>query len=66
MIPLCSRFDSLLFTPKRSAIATAGYFSRCPNGLITAGGGTKPTGLYTISDQDQWAVRLRVNRNFYP
>jgi hypothetical protein len=28
MIPLCSRFDSVLFTPKRSAIATFGYFSR--------------------------------------
>jgi hypothetical protein len=36
------------------------------NGLIAAGGGTKPVGTYTISDQDQWAVRLRVNRNFYP
>ncbi len=22
--------------------------------------------LYAISDQDNWAVRLRVNRNFYP
>jgi hypothetical protein len=30
MIPLCSRFDSMLFTPKRSAIATFGYFSRLP------------------------------------
>jgi hypothetical protein len=30
MIPLCSRFDSMLFTPKRSAVATFGYFSRFP------------------------------------
>jgi hypothetical protein len=30
MILLCSRFDSVLFTPKRSAIATYGYFSRSP------------------------------------
>jgi hypothetical protein len=28
MIPFCSRFDSALFTPKRFAIATYGYFSR--------------------------------------
>ncbi len=38
-----------------------------PNGLVTAGGtGGKPAGVYTVSDQDQWAVRLRVNRPFYP
>jgi mannose-1-phosphate guanylyltransferase/mannose-6-phosphate isomerase len=30
MIPFCSRFDSALFTPKRFAIATYGYFSRSP------------------------------------
>ena len=30
MIPFCSRFDSALFTPKRFAIATHGYFSRSP------------------------------------
>jgi hypothetical protein len=38
-----------------------------PTGTVTAGGSNgKPAGTYTISDQDQWAVRLRVNRAFYP
>ena len=30
MIPLCSRFDSALFTPKMSAIASYDNFSRSP------------------------------------
>jgi uncharacterized membrane protein len=30
MIPLCSRFDSVLFTPKMSAIACHGNYSRSP------------------------------------
>jgi hypothetical protein len=30
MIPLCSRFDSVLFTPKMSAIASCGNYSRFP------------------------------------
>jgi hypothetical protein len=30
MIPLCSRFDSVLFTPKMSAIASYSNFSRSP------------------------------------
>jgi hypothetical protein len=30
MIPLCSRFDSVLFTPKMSAIVSYGNFSRFP------------------------------------
>jgi ATP-dependent Lon protease len=30
MIPLCSRFDSVLFTPKMSAIASYGNYSRSP------------------------------------
>jgi hypothetical protein len=30
MIPLCSRFDSVLFTPKTSAIASYGNYSRSP------------------------------------
>jgi hypothetical protein len=33
MIPLCSRFDSVLFTPKMSAIASYGNFSRSPSGI---------------------------------
>jgi hypothetical protein len=44
MIPLCSRFDSVLFTPKMSAIASYGNYSRSPNGL--PGGGR--SGLLTI------------------
>jgi FkbM family methyltransferase len=32
MIPLCSRFDSVLFTPKMSAIACHGNYSRSPKG----------------------------------
>jgi hypothetical protein len=31
MIPLCSRFDSVLFTPKMSAIASCGNYSRFPH-----------------------------------
>src|ERR1022692_2166618 len=30
MIPFCSRFDSVLFTPKTSAIASYGNYSRSP------------------------------------
>jgi hypothetical protein len=30
MIPLCSRFDSVLFTPKMPAIACHGNYSRSP------------------------------------
>jgi hypothetical protein len=26
----------------------------------------KPAGTYLLTDQDIWAVRLRVNRDFYP
>jgi hypothetical protein len=33
MIPLCSRFDSVLFTPKMSAIASYGNFSRSPRSI---------------------------------
>jgi hypothetical protein len=28
--------------------------------------GTKPAGVYRVDDQDNWSVRLRVNRDFYP
>jgi hypothetical protein len=37
MILLCSRFDSVLFTPKRSAIATCGNYSRSPIVLSSYG-----------------------------
>ncbi len=33
--------------------------------LTTATSG-KPAGAYTLSDMDNWAVRFRVNRPFYP
>jgi hypothetical protein len=33
MIPLCSRFDSVLFTPKMPAIACHGNYSRSPKGI---------------------------------
>jgi Porin subfamily len=37
------------------------------NGLVTLGAqGGKPGGLYTVEDQESWAVRLRVHRDFYP
>src|ERR1035441_6313872 len=44
MIPLCSRFDSVLFTPNMSAIASYGNFSRKrrKRGRKTA---SMPTGL---------------------
>ena len=34
MIPLCSRFDSVLLTPKTSAIASYGNYSRSPMVMI--------------------------------
>ncbi len=34
--------------------------------IALAANGTKPAQTYVISDQDQWAVRFRVNRNFFP
>jgi Porin subfamily len=34
--------------------------------ILLAPGLGKPTQLYTIEDQDIWAVRLRVHRDFYP
>jgi hypothetical protein len=34
MIPLCSRFDSVLFTPKMSAIASYGNYSRSPKATL--------------------------------
>src|SRR5450759_2751935 len=33
MIPLCSRFDSVLFNPNMSAIASYGNFSRSPKDI---------------------------------
>jgi hypothetical protein len=36
MIPLCSRFDSVLFTPKTSAIASYSNFSRSPLDVLSA------------------------------
>jgi len=36
MIPLCSRFDSVLFTPKMSAIACHGNYSRSPLASTTS------------------------------
>ena len=41
MILLCSHFDSVLFTPKRSAIATYGNYSRSPE--------AQPTGRERVS-----------------
>jgi hypothetical protein len=37
MIPLCSRFDSVLFTPKMSAIVSYGNFSRSPSIFLVEG-----------------------------
>jgi hypothetical protein len=40
-----------------------------PGNLVAAAAtGAKPASgaLYTVGDQDNWAVRLRINRNFYP
>jgi hypothetical protein len=36
-------------------------------GLIKLGANsTKPAGTFRVDDQNNWAVRLRVNRDFYP
>ena len=41
--------------------------AQTPTGtILLAPGSGKPTQLYTIEDQDVWAVRLRVHRDFYP
>jgi hypothetical protein len=40
---------------------------KSPTGTaFLAPNGTKPGGLYTLDNQDNWAIRLRVNRDFYP
>jgi hypothetical protein len=39
MIPLCSRFDSVLFTPKMSVIASYGNYSRSPLDFPACGEG---------------------------
>jgi hypothetical protein len=36
MIPLCSRFDSMLFTPKMFRIASYGDYSRSPKANVSA------------------------------
>jgi hypothetical protein len=36
------------------------------NTIALAANNGKPAGTYTLSDQDDWAVRFRVNRPFYP
>ena len=36
------------------------------NVVTIAANGAKPTAAYTLSDQDQVAVRFRATRNFYP
>ncbi len=36
------------------------------NAVALGAGAAKPNVFYQLSDQDQWAVRLRVNRTFYP
>lgn len=37
------------------------------SGTIALGGnGTKPAGTYSLSDQDNWAVRFRAHKDFYP
>jgi hypothetical protein len=36
-------------------------------GLIALGANSgKPAGVYTLDDQENWSVRLRVHRDFYP
>jgi hypothetical protein len=40
--------------------------STTSTGLVGAGSGTKPVGIYSVGDQDQVAVRFRATRSFYP
>ncbi len=35
-------------------------------GTIFTGSGTKPTQTYFLDDQENWSVRFRVHRDFYP
>jgi hypothetical protein len=55
MIPFCSRFDSVLFTPKMPAIAGCFNFSRSPKGIHT---GTLDR-LRRV--KDYWGKDLPVN-----
>ncbi len=53
----------VLYANLESAQTTSGLVAA--TALTTYDPG-KPPVAYTISDQDIWAVRLRINRNFYP
>ena len=32
---------------------------------LVGGGGARPTGVYTLADQDTWSVLFRAQRNFW-
>ena len=34
--------------------------------ILLGSNSTKPGGTYRVDDQDNWAFRFRVNRDFYP
>ena len=36
------------------------------NTIHLAANGTKPAGTYTLKDQDNWSVRFRAHKDFYP
>ncbi len=48
-----------MYANLESAQTSTGLITLPPNS-------SKPAGIYTIADQDVWALRLRVNRTFYP
>jgi hypothetical protein len=49
----------VLYANLKSATTSTGF-------ITLTGNGTKPAGVYTIQDQDQWAVRFRAHKDFYP
>ena len=56
MIPLCSRFDSVLFTPKMFRIASYGDYSRSPGGIRE--NKHRPTTIFTMKQTDARITEL--------
>jgi hypothetical protein len=66
MILLCSRFDSVLFTPKTSAIASYGNYSRSPknNAVVDTSpqSDSEPSGRVTQLEAEIVALRQLIRR----
>jgi hypothetical protein len=47
-------------------LQSASTFNNLIDAVALGAGTNKPAGPYTVSDQDNWSFRFRVNRTFYP